>query len=204
MNSYNKLLEYFPPVENSIKDLYEETRYQYAVYSSTLPLKKISLDLKYNPDILKTLQEIREYLNITLTDEQIEYELTRLLNNWGKSGLNILIFEVRDLIEKVLIKINHRREIIKELVDEYRDNQADKDLNKLIKNISTKRIIDTEDSSIDTLIDKINIFTFKQSLLPEKSSSSNQASSRKQSLIKKIAQNKKKSNTSIVKGISKH
>ena len=191
MNSYNKLLEYFPPVENSIKDLYEETRYQYAVYSSTLPLKKISLDLKYNPDILKTLQEIREYLNITLTDEQIEYELTRLLNNWGKSGLNILIFEVRDLIEKVLIKINHRREIIKELVDEYRDNQADKDLNKLIKNISTKRIIDTEDSSIDTLIDKINIFTFKQSLLPEKSSSSNQASSRKQSLIKKIAQNKK-------------
>jgi len=204
MNSYNKLLEYFPPVENSIKDLYEETRYQYAVYSSTLPLKKISLDLKYNPDILKTLQEIREYLNITLTDEQIEYELTRLLNNWGKSGLNILIFEVRDLIEKVLIKINHRREIIKELVDEYRDNQADKDLNKLIKNISTKRIIDTEDSSIDTLIDKINIFTFKQSLLPEKSSSSNQASSRKQSLIKKIAQKKKKSNTSIVKCISKH
>ena len=99
-----KILNFFPPVNINISDVYEETARSYSMYSSNIPLKYLISDQVYAPEILKTLQTLRILLRSNIDNNRFIYEINLLNMSWGKGGFyskSIIKQELIDLIIKI-------------------------------------------------------------------------------------------------------
>jgi hypothetical protein len=163
MNDFEKVMIYFPPVNQNIENLYIEAENSYKLYNSTSPLKQINIKGEiYSPDILSNLRTLRILLNSNLSKERFIYELNRLVEAWGVGGVynkNILNSSLVDLISKINLKYEKELEFIKEaerVSTEYDLNQLEDDMKSVsIKNKPSKKL-----NIKDLDLEKIGLNTF--------------------------------------------
>ena len=139
-SDYQKIMNYFPPVNTNIEDVLLEADTTYTVYNAISPLKQITTDEIYSPDILINLRILRILLNSNITTERFIYELNRLVQAWGPSGYygkNILNPTLLELINKANIKYEKQKELIQEAQKMTLDFQM-KQLENDISDISFK------------------------------------------------------------------
>lgn len=101
-----KILNYFPPVNLNISEVYEETTQSYETFMALIPLKHLINDAVYAPEIIKALQTLRILLRSNLDNNRFIYELNLLVTYWGKGGYyrkSILKQELVNLISKINI-----------------------------------------------------------------------------------------------------
>ena len=145
-NDYQKIMNYFPPVNPNIENVLFEADNTYTMYKAPSPLKLITKDEMYSPDILNNLRTLRILLNSNITTERFIYELNRLVQAWGPGGYygkNILNSSLLDLISKINIKYEKQKELMQEaqqITLDYQMKQLEDDiLDMNIKNKSYKR-----------------------------------------------------------------
>ena len=113
-----KILNYFPPVNLNIDDVYEEILTTYNRYCSIKPLKNLVDKEIYAPEILKTLKNFRILLRSELINERFIYEVNLIVKLWGKEGFykkSILKSELVDLISKINIVYAKEKEMKMEM-----------------------------------------------------------------------------------------
>ena len=106
-NDYQKIMNYFPPVNPNIENVLYEADTTYTAYKATSPLKAPAKGEIYSPDILINLRTLRILFNSDITNERFIYELNRLVEAWGPGGYygkNILNTSLLDLINKMNIQ----------------------------------------------------------------------------------------------------
>ena len=134
-----KILNFFPPVNENILNIYEETTTSYNTYFSIVPLKHLINEDIYAPEILKTLQIRRILVRSNLNNNRFIYELNLLVSSWGKNGCyqkSILKQELIDLITKInSVFINEEREKEREREKE-KEIEREKELMKYAEDIS--------------------------------------------------------------------
>ena len=144
---YQKIMNYFPPVNPNIENVLYEADTTYTTYKAISPLKPVEKGEMYSPDILINLRTLRLLLNSNITNERFIYELNRLVQAWGPGGYygkNILNYNLLDLINKINIKYEKQTELIQEAQQIALDIQMkqleDDILGISIKNKSSKKL----------------------------------------------------------------
>ena len=146
-NDYQKIMNYFPPVNPNIENVLYEADTTYTAYKATSPLKEPAKGEIYSPDILINLRTLRILLNSDITDERFIYELNRLVQAWGHSGhydKNILNSSLLDLIHKINIKYEKQKELLQEaqqMTLDFQMKQLEDNISDVsIKNKSSKKL----------------------------------------------------------------
>lgn len=146
-NDYQKIMNYFPPVNPNIENVLYEADTTYTNYKATSPLKPPEKDEIYSPDILINLRTLRILLNSDITNERFVYELNRLVQAWGPGGYydkNILNRNLLDLISKINIKYEKQKELLQEgqqMTLDFQMKQLEDDISGIsFKNKSSKKL----------------------------------------------------------------
>ena len=147
-NDYNKIMNYFPPVNPNIENvLYEADTTYTTTYKAISPLKPPAKDQIYSADILINLRTLRILLNSNITNERFIYELNRLVEAWGPGGnysKNILNSSLLDLISKINIKYEKQKELIEEaqqMTLDFQMKELEDDISGIsLKNKSSKKL----------------------------------------------------------------
>lgn len=146
-NDYQKVMNYFPPVNPNIENVLYEADTTYTTYKATSPLKTPSKGEIYSPDILINLRTLRILLNSNITSERFIYELNRLVQVWGSGGYygkNILSSSLLDLINKINIKYEKQKELMQEaqqITLDFQMKQLEDDITGIsFKNKSSKKL----------------------------------------------------------------
>ena len=146
-NDYQKVMNYFPPVNPNIENVLYEADTTYTTYKATSPLKTPSKGEIYSPDILINLRTLRILLNSNITSERFIYELNRLVQVWGSGGYygkNILSSSLLDLINKINIKYEKQKELMQEaqqITLDFQMKQLEDDISGIsFKNKSSKKL----------------------------------------------------------------
>lgn len=157
---YKTIMKYFPPVNNSIEDLFNEANHSYNNYKSSSPLKIPDKNLSYSLDIMNNLRTLRILLNSTLTHERFMFELNKLYESWGPNGRNILNIYYLNMYSKIKHKEQKRYELMKEATT-IGENLELGDLENKLSNLSFNKYKIYNINDLD--IDKLNIKTIKKS-----------------------------------------
>lgn len=165
---YKTIMNYFPPVNPNIEDIYKELDYTYTTYYSIFPLKLINnKDVFYSYNILSNLRTLRILLNGDLSQGRFIYELNKLLNAWGPDGfynesiLNSLLVKDINIINnkyQKLLEYTKQAEIMKISNDIVLDHQI-KELEGDIKRITFKPKPDRNIKIKDLDFSKLNLNT---------------------------------------------
>uniref|UniRef100_A0A6C0LGX8 Uncharacterized protein n=1 Tax=viral metagenome TaxID=1070528 RepID=A0A6C0LGX8_9ZZZZ len=146
-SDYQKIMNYFPPVNPNIENVLYEADTTYTTYKATSPLKQPVKGEMYSADILINLRTLRILLNSDITNERFIYELNRLVQSWGPGGYygkNILNTTLLDLINKVNIKYEKQKELMQEaqqMTLDFQMKQLEDDILGIsIKNKSYKKL----------------------------------------------------------------
>lgn len=144
---YKKIMNYFPPVNPNIENVFYEADTTYTTYKAISPLKQPSKGEIYAVDILINLRTLRILLNSNITNERFIYELNRLVQAWGPGGYygkNILNSSLLDLINKINIKYEKNKKIMQEAEKiglDYQMKELEDDISGIsFKNKSYKKI----------------------------------------------------------------
>lgn len=117
-NDRIKILQYFPPVNLNIENLFIEAQNTYNLNNAISPLKQINIKGEiYSSDILSNLRTLRILLNSGISNERFIYELNRLVKAWGLGGIykeNILNLSLLNLISIINLKYQNHLEFMKE------------------------------------------------------------------------------------------
>lgn len=142
-----KIMNYFPPVNPNINNVFYETDMTYTMYNAISPLKMLSKEEMYSLDILINLRTLRILLNSNITNERFIYELNRLVQAWGPGGYygkNILNTTLLDLINNINVKHEKQKELIQEgqkITLDFQMKQLEDDISNIsIKNKSSKKL----------------------------------------------------------------
>lgn len=146
-SDYQKIMNYFPPVNPNIENVLYEADTTYTSYKATSPLKPPAQGEIYSSDILINLRSLRILLNSDITYERFIYELNRLVQAWGPGGYynkNILNSSLLDLISKINIKYEKQKELIQEaqkMTLDFQMKQLEDDILGIsFKNKSSKKL----------------------------------------------------------------
>ena len=144
---YQKIMNYFPPVNPNIENILYEADITYTTYKSISPLKVPEKGEIYSNNILNNLRTLRILLNSDITNERFIYELNRLVQAWGPGGYynkNILNPTLLDLINKINIKYQKQQELINQankITLDYEIHQLENDISDIsIKNKKYKKL----------------------------------------------------------------
>ena len=146
-NVYNMLMKYFPPVENSIENIYIEASYSYTLYNAISPLKPPDKNLTYSPQIINDLKILRSLLNSNLTFERFFYEINKMYEAWGPQGRNIIIIQFINLFENIKFKQIKLNELIKEgnlMTTDYQLKNLEQEIGKISFKNKSKDIKDLD------------------------------------------------------------
>lgn len=113
-NDYKMIMNFFPPVNNTIENPYSESVDSYNKYKSISPLKPPDKDLTYSIQIMHDLRMLRILLHSNLMPDRFLYELNRMYEAWGPTGRNILNRQFVDLFSKIKQKEEKLQELMKE------------------------------------------------------------------------------------------
>ena len=158
-NDYQKIMNYFPPVNPNIENVLYEADTTYTTYKATSPLKQPEKDEIYSAHILINLRTLRILLNSDITNERFIYELNRLVQAWGPEGYygkNILNSSLLDLISKINNKYDKQKELMQEAEQMTLDFQM-KQLEDDISGISFKNKSSKKFNSKDIDLSKLRI-----------------------------------------------
>ena len=146
-NDYQKIMNYFPPVNPNIENVLYEADTTYTIYRATSPLKQPEKGEIYSADILINLRTLRILLNSDITNERFIYELNRLVQAWGPEGYygkNILNSSLLDLISKINNKYDKQKELMQEaeqMTLDFQMKQLEDDISGIsFKNKSSKKL----------------------------------------------------------------
>ena len=134
-NDYKNIMQYFPPVNYNINNLYQEAQYSYQLYNAKSPLKNPEPNQMYSPQILNDLKTLRILLNSNLSFERFVYEINKLVNAWGPislNGRNILNNKFLELINK----INEKEMKKKYLMEEAQEMAMEHNIKNLMNELS--------------------------------------------------------------------
>lgn len=113
-NDYKMIMNFFPPVNNTIENPYMEAVQSYNMYKATSPLKPPEKDLMYSEQIIYDLRMLRILLHSNLTRERFLYEINKMHEAWGSIGRNILNKQFVDLFNSIKQKEEKLQELMKE------------------------------------------------------------------------------------------
>ena len=146
-NDYQKIMNYFPPVNPNIENVLYEADTTYTAYKAISPLKRPAKGEIYSSEILINLRSLRILLNSDITNERFMYELNRLVQSWGPGGYygkNILNSSLLDLINKINIKYEKYKELLQEaqqMTLDFQIKQLEDDMSDIsFKNKSSKKV----------------------------------------------------------------
>ena len=146
-SDYQKIMNYFPPVNPNIENVLYEAETTYTTYKATSPLKLPAKGEIYSADILINLRTLRILLNSDITNERFIHELNRLVQAWGPGGYyskNILNSSLLDLIGKINIKYEKQKELVQEaqqITLDFQMKQLEDDISGIsFKNKSSKKL----------------------------------------------------------------
>lgn len=147
-NDYQKIMNYFPPVNPNIENVLYEADTTYTTYNKAIsPLKPPEKGEIYSSEILINLRILRILLNSDITNERFMYELNKLVQAWGPGGYygkNILNFSLLDLINKINIKSEKQKELLQEaqqMTLDFQMKQLEDDISGIsFKNKSSKKL----------------------------------------------------------------
>jgi hypothetical protein len=133
LNDYEKLklMNFFPPVNNNIKNPYEEAEYSYNSYNASSPLKKPDKNKIYSIQIINDLRMLRILLHSNLTHERFLYEINKMYEAWGPSSRNILNSQFINIFTKIILKEQKLQKRMKEggsIATDYELGQLEKQL----------------------------------------------------------------------------
>ena len=146
-SDYQKIMNYFPPVNPNIENVLYEADTTYTTYKAICPLKPPTKDEIYSADILINLRTLRILLNSNITNERFMYELNRLVQTWGPGGYydkNILNSSLLDLINKINVKYEKQKQLLQEaqqMTLDFQMKQLEDDISDIsFKNKSSKKL----------------------------------------------------------------
>lgn len=113
-NDYKMIMNFFPPVNNTIENPYMEAVQSYNMYKAISPLKPPEKDLMYSEQIIYDLRMLRILLHSNLTRESFLYEINKMYEAWGSIGRNILNKQFVDLFNSIKQKEEKLQELMKE------------------------------------------------------------------------------------------
>lgn len=134
---YKTIMEYFPPVNPNIDNVYFEAQNTYTQYKALNPLKTPPSGELYSPDIFINLRTLRILLHSNLSIEQFVYELNKLERSWGSGGFydkSILNPSLVELIHKFTNKIQKQKDIMSEsqqIVLDYNIKELENQMNQI-------------------------------------------------------------------------
>lgn len=157
--NYKMIMNYFPPVDFKIDNIYLEADIMYSHYLT--PLKLVPHDTVYSEQIISNLRTLRILLNSpnVLEEEgkrRFIYEINLLLTAWGPNGTaynqNILDDSLVALINKINKQKLREDQMIK-MAQEYTDLQLEQEMSQL--NFNNKNKIDM--NSLDNQLKYLNL-----------------------------------------------
>ena len=116
-NDYKIIMQFFPPVNDKIENVYTEAVQSYHNYKALSPLKVPEKDITYSYQIMNDLKILRILLNSNLTPERFLYEINKMYNAWGQEGQysrNILNLKFDYLFIKIKLKEQKLQDLMKE------------------------------------------------------------------------------------------
>jgi hypothetical protein len=133
-NDYKMLMQFFPPVNGKIENIYTEAIQSYHNYKAISPLKVPEKDTTYSYQIMNDLKILRILLNSNLTPERFLYEINKMYDAWGPEGLygrNILNAKFIDIFSTIKLKEQKLQDLMKEggtIASDYQLGQLEKQL----------------------------------------------------------------------------